>query len=157
MSSADVPRETERPPASIPERSETTSNWWLLRQHNGMISRSARKHSQLRPGTEAVLLDPAALGNCERTGKRSVLFRRGAAAYGDASRWLAGARTQDRAFLRGQKSKTDAKLNGAPPHSLWHYSRIFDLTGSLYSHHVPLRTADPPRFLLCGHLFEFRH
>ena len=27
-----------------------------------MNSRSARKHSQLRPGTEAVLLDPAALG-----------------------------------------------------------------------------------------------
>ena len=98
----------------------------------------------------------AALGDRDRTGTRSVLFRRGAAAYGDASRWLAGAGTQDRAFLRGTKSKTDAKLNGAPPHSLWHYSRILYLTGSLYSHHVPRWTADPPIFLLCVHLFGFR-
>ena len=59
----------------------------------------------------------AALGDRDRTGTRSVLFRRGAAAYGDASRRLAGARTQERAFLRGPKSELDAMLNGAAPHS----------------------------------------
>ena len=100
-----------------------------------MIPRTARQYSHLRLRTKAVLLRMAARGDVrDRTGTRSVFFRCGAAAYGDASRWLAGARTQDRAFLRGTKSKTDAKLNGAPPHSLWHYSRILYLTGSLFSH-----------------------
>ena len=58
----------------------------------------------------------AALGDRDQTGTRSVFFRRGAAAYGDASQRLAGARTQERAFLRGTKSKIDVMLNGAPPH-----------------------------------------
>ena len=82
-----------------------------------MIPRTARQYSHLRLRTKAVLLRMAARGDVrDRTGTRSVLFRRGAAAYGDASQRLAGARTQERALAKCSKFSIDGKLYGAAPH-----------------------------------------